>query len=235
MGIGRREFLRIFGSSLAALAASPTDAASVHGELYLNRRLGVGFEKPAGWEFVDVKTMGTMQKGTLLAIEDDVRASAILELMDLPFVTVAQPTEESTPVSPCIHFVLIDGDDPFNMLAELAHDLEDLLSEEEGKPVSSRSRMLQRLDDDIDANTELFRSYRVSSAPREFSLSKCDAAEYTASYLFEHQDLQNPAEVRQRTIYVKHRDASYLIRLVDCPAERLVVDFDPFIKTIVLA
>ena len=78
MGIGRREFIRVFGASLAALAAAPADAVSLVDDFYLNRKLGLGFRRPDGWSFADVQKMGSVKKGQLLAIDDEVAAAGTL-------------------------------------------------------------------------------------------------------------------------------------------------------------
>lgn len=72
MGIGRREFLGLFGGLLAKLARVSSPAAACVGEVYLNRRLGIAFSCPPGWKFVSVADMGALREGQLLALDEQV-------------------------------------------------------------------------------------------------------------------------------------------------------------------
>jgi len=52
-GIGRREFLQLFGGALATLTANASSAIAVLDDQYINRKLGIAFRKPHGWTFAD--------------------------------------------------------------------------------------------------------------------------------------------------------------------------------------
>ncbi len=69
MGIGRRDFLVVFGSAMAAVAGLPSSAVALEEDRYLNRRLGFAIRRPHGWHFADVAEMGAVQQG-LLALDD---------------------------------------------------------------------------------------------------------------------------------------------------------------------
>jgi hypothetical protein len=47
MGIGRREFLRLTSISLAGLATDPLKAVATNNNIYVNKKLGILFEKPS--------------------------------------------------------------------------------------------------------------------------------------------------------------------------------------------
>ena len=236
MGIGRRGFIRAFGASLAALAAAPADAAGLVGDFYLNRRLGVGFRRPDGWSFANVQEMGTVKEGQLLAIDNEFAAGELLASMDLPFVSVVRRAKTPDCFAPSAQFYLADDTPELEELLDLGDTLGRLLNNFARKddPADESPRTLKKLHDDAKACGRFLRSFDVLSQPREFQLSACDAAEYTASYLFEHDRLAHPLKVRARTIYVIHRMASYLIRLVDSPDGALEdrFDFDPFVDSI---
>ncbi len=238
MGIGRREFIKIFGATLATLAASPADAVSLVEDYYLNRKLGIGFQKPIGWSFMDVKEMGLVKSGQLLAIDDEVAAGELLDSMDLPFVSVSHRPKTSDSFAPSAQFYLIDNNPVLAELFDLGDQLERVLRELKGEEVSCPElpATIKWLHEDAKACNDALRSFEVISQPNEFQLSACDAAEYTATYLFEHQKLTHPTLVRTRTIFVNHRIASYLIRLVDSPAADSVneFNFDRFVASIQL-
>ncbi len=236
VGIGRREFIRAFGASLVAVAAVPAGAVSLIDNFYLNRKLGLGFRKPNGWSFANVREMGSVKKGQLLAIDDVAAARELLDSMDLPFVSVLRPAKMSVRFAPSAQFYIVDDMPAWEELFELGDKLESLLREfnDEEAPADKLSRGLEKLHDDAAACDRFLKSFEILSQPREFQLSSCDAAEYTATYFFEHERLAHPVRVRARTIYVNHRIASYLIRLVDSPYGTAgdEFDFDPFIDSI---
>lgn len=78
MGIGRREFLRLFGTAIAAASANPSAAITIRDDQYINRRLGIAFQKPNGWVFSDVKQMADLKAGQILDLDDPEFAQSIL-------------------------------------------------------------------------------------------------------------------------------------------------------------
>ena len=89
MEVGRRQFMEVCGCILAKLATQPSPAVYQQDDVYINRRLGVAFSRPAGWNFVRVDEMGEVQQGQLLAIDDPIEKSGVLRLLDLPFVALS--------------------------------------------------------------------------------------------------------------------------------------------------
>ncbi len=238
MGIGRREFMRVFGATVAAVIDAPGKAVSLVDDVYLNRAMGIGFRIPNGWTFVDARDMGSVKEGQILALDDERAARSFLEAMELPFVSVACPTKRPGRFTPSAQFYLVDDLPALQEVGELMGELEQLLNDLTGQsdPTRGLSRTLKKLHDDASACSEYLKSFRILSKPREFQISACDAAEYTACYRFEHQQLASSVTVRCRTIYVNHRIASYLIRLVDsldsAPEDRC--NFDPLVRGIQL-
>lgn len=66
MGIGRREFMRLTSIALAGLAIDPLKAVAINDNIYVNRKLGILFEKPSGWGFVSVKDFGQIKSEQII-------------------------------------------------------------------------------------------------------------------------------------------------------------------------
>ena len=66
MGIGRREFLKLTSIALAGLAVNPLQAVVTNDNVYVNRKLGILFEKPDLWNFVGVKDFGKLKHEQIL-------------------------------------------------------------------------------------------------------------------------------------------------------------------------
>jgi len=232
MGIGRREFLQIFGSLLATLATRTSDAICLSDDVYVNRKLGIGFSKPSGWKFVDVKDMGTVKKGQLLDVDDPDLADFMLASLDLPFVAVAPLAEPTARQTRCAQFYLASHPDEDQAADRV---LGEILQSAFGRKSVNRNTSeftlpMKKARQDWQGCRELLSEFRVSSLPQATRLSNCDAAEYTASYLFEHVELPAPRRIRVRTLAVQHHDLFYLIRLID--AQEYAFDFSEFLSSI---
>src|SRR5688572_7885271 len=90
MGLGRRAFLRIFGTALASLAVTPNRTIAILGDDYVNRKLGVAFRKPPGWIFSDVREMGEVARGQILQLNDPESLDEFWPNRELPVLTLAR-------------------------------------------------------------------------------------------------------------------------------------------------
>jgi hypothetical protein len=54
LGIGRREFLRLTGLAIAGLVVNPLQAVITSNNVYVNKKLGILFQKPESWGFVNI-------------------------------------------------------------------------------------------------------------------------------------------------------------------------------------
>lgn len=211
MGIGRREFIKLFSGAIASLVTNPQSAVAVVEELYVNRKLGIGFRCPAGWAFADVKEMGEIKAGQILDIDDSELASLILDMSELPIVTI---TQES-----------LSGD--ANRFTPGATVFVDVDEEIAGEPI------LEAATEDIKACHYMLRELVVVHQPTYLSISGCDAAEYTASFLFEHVNMV-PTPVRMRTLLIRQPPKLYTFRLYDSPVTNLIVNYDQFVQSVAL-
>lgn len=232
MGIGRREFLAMFGAMLAEVSLTRSQAVCLFDDAYVNRRLGIGFSKPTGWEFDSVKQMGTVKQGQLLDVGDPELSRSILDSIDLPFVAVSYASQSIKGQSKSAQFYLAshpaETEAESRLVSELLHAAFEKEPERSSNPQFSAP--MQKVRQDWQACRELLAEFRVTSLPEETRLSNCEAAEYTASYLFEHEQLPAPRRVYVRTIAVEHRAFFYLIRLVN--SEDQPFDFSDFVSTI---
>lgn len=228
MESGRREFFAIFGGLLAELALRPSPAVYQQGALYINRRLGLAFSKPAGWDFVGISQMGEMQQGQLLAVDDPGQNQAILSTLDLPFASLSPDPSFQGAETLGIQFYLAEPPSTMDVVSVILHEA--FGKEYRGTPESRFAPPMQVVRRDWQISRELLESFRVHSFPKELAISSCQAAEYAATYTFRHRDLHEPCAIRVRTVVVQHRLRFYLLRLID--TERFPFDFAPFLETL---
>jgi hypothetical protein len=200
MGIGRREFLQLFGGTLAALTVNSSSAIAIRDDHYINRKLGIAFIKPHGWTFADVKQMGEVQAGQILDLDDSDLARELAESAELPVLTISkdQLSAAADRFTPGVTIYY----DHFRFLDYLPDSIEVKV------PLLEHARV------DIDSCQSMLKHFRVASAPRSRRVSQCDAAEYEATFLFEHENMR-PTPVRMRTLTVYQRPAIYTLRMYD--------------------
>ena len=215
MGIGRREFLGVVGATLAAVV-NPTAAVAVVENRYINRRLGIAFQKPDDWVFSDVKQMGEVRAGQVLAIDDLELAKEIIEAEKLPILTVSKEKLSANAE---------------NFTPGVTIYLDRLASDEE--TVDDELSPVQFLELDILSCAFMLKAFRVTASPEKCRVSECDAALSTANFTFEHQNLK-PTPVRMRTLVIDQGTALYTLRMFDAPdiGDEMCFDFEPFIESV---
>ncbi len=226
MGIGRREFLAAFGTILARLAIARSPAAVCEENLYLNRRFGIALRCPPAWDFIRLEGIGEVQQGQLLAVDDVEQNKAILGSVDLPFVALSPRHNAHT----CVQMYLASPPDETDIVHELmkaAFDRPNAASRETG--FSGPMRIIRR---DWQIARGLLKAFKVTHLATELSVSNCLAAEYTANYDFEHEQLETPRPVTVRTVAIEHNPRYYLLRLI-CDAST-PCDLSAFMESVCL-
>jgi len=217
MGIGRREFLRLFSSGIATVAAGSSNAIAIHDDQYVNWRLGIAFQKPSEWVFADAKQMGEVKAGQVLDLDDLALSREIIESVDLPILTISRDgiSSDANRFTPGVA-VFLD-----RVTLESSNDDERFVA-----PIESMTT-------DADSCNTVLKNFRVLSSPLARRVSGCDAAEYEASFVFEHKNMQ-PTPVRMKTLAINQGAAFYTLRMYDSPyvCDGLEFDYTTFIASV---
>jgi hypothetical protein len=192
MGIGRREFLRIFGAGIAAVATRPSSAIAIVDDHYINRKLGIAFQKPRGWIFASIEEMGEVKAGQLLDLDDVGLSHEVLASAELPILTISRDgiSAAADRFTPGITVYL-------DRLGSEA-------TNEGHKTVDSADRYIA----DVQFCANVLKEFRVTSARQVRKISACNAMEYEASFVFEHENMQ-PTTVRMKTLAIDQTTALY--------------------------
>jgi hypothetical protein len=211
MGLGRREFIRLVTSAVAGFTLAPGEAVAVCNDLYVNRHFGIAFTKPKGWFFGDIKEMGRVKDGQVLAVDDPDVSELIRDIVGLPIVSVAidQISGDATRFRPGFH-VFVD-------------------------PADGCDFPLMHAATDPIANRKILREFQVLEEPRNCVVSDCPAAKYTSSFLFEHEQLSSPTRVRMCTLICSTRSYYYTLRMYDSPYTNDTFDYSDLESSIWLA
>lgn len=214
MGIGRREFLKLFGASVTTLAVDPSNAIAVFGNQYVNRKLGIAFRKPDGWQFADMQEMGDIKAGQILDLDDPERARQIDNIIDLPILTISKDglSADSNTFTPgvTIHVEQLQPDGPEKKLCPV-----DILAI------------------DSDFCQTFLKEFTVTSPFKPMRVSACDAGKFTASFIFEHENIE-PIPVQMQTLAIEQEQTLYTFRMYDAPhvGGKMVFDYTSFIDSI---
>lgn len=215
MGIGRREFLRLFGAGIA-LATNPVAAIAILDNQYINRRLGIAFEKPNGWVFADVKQMADVKAGQVLDLDDFELSRAIVDSVELPILTISKDgiSADSDRFTPGVTVYLE------RLTPDVCADPEDV------PPIA-------RVELDVESCEQILKDFTVTEGPTPASVSACAAAEYEASFIFEHDNLK-PTPVRMKTLAIDQGTAFYTLRMYDSPylGGGMTFNYKPFIASV---
>jgi hypothetical protein len=227
VGIGRREFLKLFGGTLAALTANPSSAIAIFDDQYINRKLGIAFHKPHGWSFADVKEMGEVRAGQILDLEDFELARELVETAQLPILTVSKDKLSSRADR------FTPGVTIFSDRIEFPDDFPEEFHDECLDDFELVRPAIQIASIDIETCESMLKEFRVMSAITPNQVSECDAAEYHATFVFEHENMQ-PTAVRMRTLVIYQRPAIYTLRMYDSPwsGPELTFDYASFVESV---
>lgn len=220
MGIGRRTFVKTFSAALVSLAAAPARAAGIFDDCYVNRELGVAFRKPPGWLFSDVREWAEIKKGEILCQKNPNHSEAWTPSDTPPILTIApEPiTARCKTFAPGINF----------------------FAESLGLPARGTSRgveiewPMKITADALKAHRRSYRDWRLTVPLAKCRVSNCDAADYTATFLFEHKRLAKPVPVRMWTLCIWQKPTFYTVRMFDAAeaGDTHRFDYRPFVESI---
>ena len=198
MGIGRREFLRIFGTTIAA-AANPAAAVTLLDNCYINRRLGIGFRKPPSWKFSDVKLMEAIVEDQVFDVDDPESLREIKESAGSPLLTLSKEklSLNSKRFTPGMHVYV----DYFE-------------NEQDAKSRPVIPFYLSHFD--IGMLRDSLKDYETTTEPILRWVSRCPAIDYESAFTFEHPNIR-PTSVRLRSMLIYQGKAFFTLRMFDSP------------------
>jgi hypothetical protein len=209
MGIGRRDFLKAFGATIAAYAAGPLQPVVLGDAFYINRSLGLAFRQPPGWGYLSLKEFPQLKHAQVL--EDDVISSELLSGAD-PFVAMTRPEPARR-------------DDVGASMTAYAEEF----AFEPGESLSKLPRMTATV------LSRVLKDYELLGEGELISVSGVQSIEYFARFQFITGDLSVPA--RQRTVAGVRGGAIFTFNFFDYPAVGVDAqeDFDTILRSLTYA
>ena len=208
MGIGRRAFLKAFGATIAAHAASPLQAVVLGGETYINRSLGVAFRRPPGWEFVTAREFPALKDAQVLG--DGPLSEMLLSGVD-PFAVMTRPAPDGAPLAPSM-----------TAYAEA-------FGFEQDETLETAPRLVAR------AMAQALEDYAFLGQGEIHLVSGVESIEYRSRFRYVTAELS--AVTRHRSVIAQRGGAMFTFNFFDYPAQGIdgQADFDAIVASIAYA
>lgn len=217
MGVGRREFIKLMGLALAGMAAPSLQAALTNDRAYVNKKLGILFERPENWEFIHIKDFGSL------------RAQQNLE--EVWFATQEEMWE--------------DLGDPICMATKYAQDdptfkgvFSPTISVYITPETEVKDDQIQTLEDVIHASEYgtalMLKDFKVIRRDQPYTRMGLTFYERFATYLFDHEELNQPLPVELLVLSTEHNGLIYDFNMHQCrtQGERAEREFEEFVRSI---
>jgi hypothetical protein len=217
MGIGRREFLRLTSIALAGLAIDPLKAVAVNDNVYVNKKLGILFEKPNDWGFVSIADFGKMKRDQIIGVGLEESAEEIWEELGDP-ICVATKYYQDLPEYKGVFSPTI-----------MLHITPKQVMEEIGCKDFEESLELSEV-----GTAMILKDFMVVKRYDPIWLSGCKFYEHDAEYLFEHVDINEPLKVELKVLKAEHNGFYYDFNCHQSKAQNQIADreFERFKSTI---
>lgn len=219
MGLGRREFLRLSGIALAGLTIDPLLAVNINDNSYVNKKLGVLFEKPNDWGYVAIKDFGKLKSEQIIGEGLEMSQDEIWEELDDPICVVTKYYQDK-PEHKGIFLPTITLDiTPKEELEDIGHNSFEELMDMSQVGVSM-----------------LLKDFQVLKKYKPYFISNCKFYEYDAEYLLEHIELREPLKVELKVLKAEHNGFYYDFNCHQSIAQNQLAhkEFEAFKKSIKL-
>jgi hypothetical protein len=219
MGIGRREFLKLTSIALAGLAIDPLKAVAVNHNIYVNKKLGILFEKPSDWGFVAIKDFGKLKSEQIIGEGLEETAEEIWEDLGDPICIATKYFQDKPEYKGVFSPTITLNITPKQELEDLGYESFEELMEMSEYGVS-----------------RLLKDFKVVKRYDPVLISKCKFYEYDAEYLFEHIEIDKPLKVELKVLKAEHNGFYYDFNCHQSKAQMQYADreFENFKSTIKL-
>lgn len=217
MRIGRLEFIKLTSLALAGLAIDPLNAVAVNNNAYVNKKLGILFQKPQNWEFVAIRDFGKIRSEQVIGAGLEDTADTIWDTLGEP-ICIATKYYQDRPehkgvFSPTITLNIT----PKEELEDLGYDTFEKLMAMSAYGTST-----------------ILKDFQVIKKYKPYSISNCKFYEYDAEYLFEHTEINQPLKVELKVLKTEHNGFYYDFNCHQSKTQKQFADkeFEEFKKTI---
>ena len=190
MGIGRRQFLKFASAALIGIAVDPLQSVIINKNAYVNRKLGIMFQKPSKWGFLNVKDFGRLKNEQILGNGWNDNKEEVWKEIGEP-ICIATKYYQDLPE----HKGVFSPTITLNVTHK--SELDDIESFEELIELSELGV------------SQILEQFKVIKRYEPYKISGCKFYEYDAEYLFEHVELDRPLKVELKVLKAEHENFYY--------------------------
>ncbi len=219
MGIGRREFLRLTSFALTGISVNPLQAVITNDNIYINKKLGILFYKPALWGFVSVKDFGKLKDAQILGTGWDEDKEDVWQDLGDPICIVTKYYKEIPEYKGVFSPTITLNITPKEELEEFG--------------VQSFEEMIEMSEY---GTSQLLRDFAVIKRYEPYLISGCKFYEFDVEYMFEHIEIDDPLKVELKVLKAEHNDFYYDFNCHQSSAQNQTAhhEFEEFKKSIKL-
>lgn len=219
MGIGRREFLRLTSLALGGLIVNPLQAVVTADNVYINKKLGILFHKPASWGFVSVKDFGKLKDAQILGNGWEESKDEVWQDLGDPICIVTKYYQDEPGLKGIFSPTITLNITPRSELEDIeVGSFEELI-------IMSEHGAAQILKD-----------FTVIKRHEPYLISGCRFYEFDAEYMFEHIEIEKPLKVELKVLKAEHNGFYYDFNLHQSSAQGQIAhrEFEAFKRSIQL-
>ncbi len=218
MGIGKQAFDAFVKTFQFAWDRIKGQSVVIEGDWYINRKIGLAFEKPPGWGFVHTKDFGELREGQFIghAVEDS--EEEIWEHLGEPACLVTKYAQDD----PALKGI-------FSPTIMLHISPRKVYDEEE-----SVNSFEEFLDMTASGMAALLKGFRVVRQLPPYEMAGHQVYERDADYLFEHAEIDAPLPVELKTLHFLSDRYLFSINLHQSATQNQLAleEFDRFLASL---
>ena len=192
MGIGRREFLRLTSIALAGLVIDPLKAVAINDNIYVNKKLGILFEKPSNWGFIAIKDFGKIKSEQVIGHGLEESTEEIWKELGDPICIATKYYQDKPEYKGVFSPTITLNITPKQELEYIGFETFEILMAMSEFGVS-----------------HILKDFKVVKRYEPIIISNCKFYEYDAEYLFEHTEIEEPLKVELKVLKAEHNGFYY--------------------------
>lgn len=219
MGIGRRQFIKLSSLALAGMTIDPLNAVAINDNVYVNKKLGILFNKPENWGFIAVKDFGKIKSEQIIGewLEDS--TEEIWKELGDPICIATKYYEDKPEYKGVFSPTITLNITPKEELEDIGHEtFEELMEMSEF------------------GTSMILKDFKVIKKYEPYFISNCKFYEYDAEYLFEHIEISEPLKVELKVLKAEHNGFYYDFNCHQSKTQNQLanIEFEEFKKSIKL-
>ncbi len=211
--------MKLSSLALVGLTVDPLNAVAINDNVYVNKKLGILFNKPKNWGFIAVKDFGKIKSEQIIGEGLEDSQEEIWEELGDPICIATKYYEDKPEYKGIFSPTITLNITPKEELEDLGHEtFEELMEMSEF------------------GTSIILKDFKVIKKYEPYFISNCKFYEYDAEYLFEHIEINEPLKVELKVLKAEHNGFYYDFNCHQSKTQNQLanIEFEEFKKSIKL-